>query len=137
MKLKLLTVAAAMAFSLNSQAWVGTGSDHVEKAREYMRFAGENGNGSDYDNSDLNFWVAAVAGLSDGFNNPALYSAICYPEGTTGGTLYELAAKYVINNPEERHRQLGSLVWDAHQDAYGLMGARTCWAQDLWAEWHE
>ena len=120
--------------SLNTHAWTGTGNENIDGAREFMRFQNENGSGASYDFGEMRHFIGKVEGLSNVFNEPGYKFAVCYPEGTNGGQLFELAANYLIENPSERQKDMLILVWQAHVDAFGKQQWEDCYKHDRWLE---
>lgn len=110
-----IAVIAAM-LSLNAVAFTGSGNDKIEFAREYMRFA--NG-GTDINYQYTGYFSGVVAGQSSVQAMDSYKHAICYPEEASVGQLSEIAAKYVIDHPEERAQPLVFLIWVSHFEAFG------------------
>jgi hypothetical protein len=42
----------------------------------------------------------------------------CRPNGVTNGQMYDIVKKYLIQNPQFRHETMGSLVFDALNEAF-------------------
>ena len=61
---------------------------------------------------------------------PQYKFAICYPKKSNAEQVADIAAKYISNNPEERAKNVGMLVWQSHYLAFGLMTDSDCWLND-------
>ena len=129
---KYLMIILALA-SLNAQAFTGTGNDRIDEVREYQRY--KNG-GDNIDWSDTNWYVGVVTGLISVFNELSYPYSICYPENSTVGQLSEIAANFVIDNPQIREKSLNYLVWESHSNAFGYKSNASCFEHDAWKEFN-
>ena len=120
---KLIAVLAVM-FSIDAAAFVGTGNDHIDSAREYMR---DVAGGANIKYEAVGYWLGAVSGLSEVYRQEYCEYSVCYPKESNAGQLAEIAARYLIDHPEERAENLGFLVWKSHGSAFGWQDDENCW----------
>ena len=119
---KLIAVLAVM-FSIDAAAYNGTGNDNIDDAREYVR---ELNGGANINYIKINSWLDTVSGMSEIFSLQGYKYQVCYPKGSNVGQLAEIAARYLIDHPEQRALTLWLLVWQSHWVAFG--GAdENCW----------
>jgi hypothetical protein len=120
---KLIAVLAVM-FSIDAAAFTGTGNDHIDDAREYMRrVAG----GADIDFVAASWWLGAVSGLSEVFSQEYYEHSVCYPEESNAGQLAEIAARFHIDHPEELAESFWFRVCQSHAIAFGFRDDENCW----------
>lgn len=107
---KVIAAALAALISTNAVAFTGDGNENLEYARAFLD-----------DKSDFfsGYWMGAVSGLSAVFSEDDYPYRICYSEDATAGQLSSIAARYLIRNPEQRHKSLNYIVWKAHKEAFG------------------
>ena len=98
---KLIAVLAVM-FSVNAEAFVGTGNENMEAVRGYQAVNNNGDRGSTKELQDWSIWMGKISGLASVFSEPAYDYAICYPEGATLGQQADIAANYLIEHPEKR-----------------------------------
>ena len=116
--------AAALEFGGVEPAVVGRGYEHLDEAREFMRFL-DGGENLDY--QDISMWRARMESFAMVFADPEFTYPICYPQGIQSGQLAKSAADYLINNPDRQRDRLHVIVWTAHQNYFGLQEEDDCW----------
>ena len=119
---KLIAILAVM-FSTDAAAFSGTGNDRIDEAREYMRRVT---GGADINYELVNYWLGVVSGMSQVYSHEGYKYRVCYPKGSNVGQIAEIAARYLIDHPEERAKQLWFLIWQSHSDAFGFAD-KNCW----------
>ena len=132
---KIIAVALA-AFALNASAFSLTGNDNIADARAYLRIE-NNGPEPGVGQVQWGLWLGRVSGISSVFDEWTYRLSVCYPEGVNAGQLAEIAANYLIENPEERQASLNFLVWKAHKEAYGLKLDETCYQHETWLQFED
>ena len=120
---KLIAVLAIM-FTIDAAAFVGTGNDNVDDAREFMRWL--NG-GTNLEHLHVAYWQGTVAGLSSVFSESSYKYSVCYPKGAKLSQIAVIAARYLIDHPEKWATDLNFLVWESHLKAFGLQD-ENCWS---------
>jgi hypothetical protein len=133
--MKKLIAFALAAFALNATAFTGSGNENIREIRNYLK-ATAAGEGTSTELQDAQWVSGLVAGLSSVFADYRYRLSICYPEKATAGQLAEIAARYIIDHPEERAKSLDVLVHDAHDEAFGLQMAESCWDHDRWLQYN-
>ena len=121
--MKKLIAVLAVTFSIDTAAFVGTGNDRINDAREYMR--SRNG-GTNFDYQAIAFWQGAVGGLASVFGETSYKYNVCYPKESNLGQIAEIAAQFLIDHPEKRAKSLNMLVWESHRIAFGRQD-ENCW----------
>ncbi len=122
---KLIAVLAVM-FTIDAAAFVGTGNERIDEAREFMRY--QNG-GTNLKNHRIAYWQGAIAGLSSVFGESSYKHNVCYPKEANLAQLAEIAARYLIDYPEKRAKSLNVLVWESHRIAFGRQD-ENCWSNN-------
>lgn len=133
--MKKLVAFALAAFALNASAFTGNGNETIREIRNYLKVTAA-GEGTSTELQDAQWVSGLVAGLSSVFSEYGYRLSICYPDKATAGQLADIAAKYIIDHPEERAKSLNLLVHDAHYEAFGLRMFPDCWNHDQWLEWN-
>ena len=119
---KLIAVLAVM-FSINAAAFVGTGNDRIDAAREYLR---DVAGGANTNLVLVNYWLGVVSGMSEVYSHDSYKYRVCYPIGSNVGQIAEIAARYLVDHPEERAEDFSLLVWMSHIEAFGFAD-KNCW----------
>ena len=127
---RYVAIVLAMA-AFEAVAFVGTGNDRIDEAREYRRAINKD---SAVDYQQAAYFQGIVAGLSAVFLEPAYPYAICYPDGANLGQLADVASTYLIENPSERAESADTLIWRSHHKAFGFQSNPSCWRHDEWAK---
>jgi hypothetical protein len=124
-----------LAVSFNASALVGTGNELIDQARAYLRYV-ENPKSPDVDLAGSAYWQGLVTGLAEGYGDHSYIGAVCYPEGATAGQLSEMAARYLVDHPEERTKNASILVYSSHVLGFGSMMSPACPQHEMWKKTH-
>ena len=124
-----------LAVSFNASALVGTGNQLIDQARAFLRYA-ENPNSPNADLIGRAYWQGLVTGLAEIYSDHSYIGAVCYPEGATANQLSEMAARYLVDHPEERTKNASILVYCSHVEHFGSMMSPACPQHEMWRKTH-
>ena len=110
-------------------------AEKIDAVRDFLK-VNETDEGSTLELQNYHWFLGAVAGLSTVYGQPNYEHAVCYPQESTSGQVAEIAAKYIIDHPEERADRIAFLVWKAHAKAFKFQVAQDCWMHDQWLEYN-
>ena len=116
-------------------SFTGPGNEWITYARSFMKSLDQ----PDQEWADIvntARWQSVVIGLTSAYTDPGYRFAICYPKESTVGQNAEIAARYLIDNPELRAKSADFLIWKSHLDAYGAQQNPDCWKHDEYMKIH-